>query len=310
MSELNPIAALSTALLSSVVGFGLAFYIAVKINKGMLSKAQKALVFVAMTSFGVGLTGILNEIIGLPLQGLSIRGEKVYQYVLANIFTVPMLLGIAFFLKNRMRQCTSEQELELVPTSLTPNPQNPQSSHSYSNRKNLAAFNSIFLLSALVLTMLFGIWFASDSNSDSDVINKKQTQIETQASKKITNSEWIILDKKMKGDHNSTIFYDGNSITKISKSNYIVTLAEEFDIYVKVRIAEENRMVDNVKHFKQLIEFDCKDGKSKLISSDFYSSSPSDFHQIRLNTSSYIATEGFESSATAKNLCRILVGIK
>jgi hypothetical protein len=103
MSELNPIAAATTAALSSVIGLGLAFYIAAKINKGMLSQSQKVLVYVAMTSFGVGLTGILNEIIGLPLQGLSIRGEKVYQYVLANIFTVPMLLGIAYLLKSRSK---------------------------------------------------------------------------------------------------------------------------------------------------------------------------------------------------------------
>jgi hypothetical protein len=105
MSELNTTAALSTALLSSAAGFGLAFYIAAKINKGMLSKSQKVLVYVAMTSFGLGLMGVLNELIGFPLQGLSIRGVKVLQYVVANIFIFPIVfLAIAYFLKKRMKQ--------------------------------------------------------------------------------------------------------------------------------------------------------------------------------------------------------------
>lgn len=104
MSELNTTAALSTAALSSAVGFGLAFYIAAKINKGMLSKSQKALVYVAMTSFGLGLTGVLNEFVGFPLQGLRVRGDKVAQHIL-GIFVLPAIfLGLAYVLERRMRQ--------------------------------------------------------------------------------------------------------------------------------------------------------------------------------------------------------------
>jgi hypothetical protein len=95
---------LSTAALSSAVGFGLAFYIAAKINKGMLSKSQKVWVYVAMTSFGVGLTGVLNEFIGFPLQGLSIRGDKVVQYIFGNILILtPIFLGIAYVLRSRSK---------------------------------------------------------------------------------------------------------------------------------------------------------------------------------------------------------------
>lgn len=104
MSELNTTAAFSTAALSSAVGFGLAFYIAAKINKGMLSKSQKVLVYVAMTSFGLGLMGVLNEFIGFPLQGLSIRGDKVVQYIFGNILILPpIFLGIAYLLKSRSK---------------------------------------------------------------------------------------------------------------------------------------------------------------------------------------------------------------
>jgi hypothetical protein len=116
MSELNPIAVLSTALLSSVVGFGLAFYIAAKINKGMLSKSQKVLVYVAMTSFGLGLMGVLNELIGFPLQGLSIRGDMVIQYVFGNILVLPpIFLGIAYLLKSRSKH--SAQTANVATTS-------------------------------------------------------------------------------------------------------------------------------------------------------------------------------------------------
>lgn len=112
MSELNTTAALSTAALSSAVGFGLAFYIAAKINKGMLSKSQKVWVYVAMTSFGLGLTGVLNEFIGFPLQGLSIRGDKVVQYIFGNILILPpIFLGIAYLLRSRSRKISAHSEV-------------------------------------------------------------------------------------------------------------------------------------------------------------------------------------------------------
>jgi hypothetical protein len=104
MSELNTTAAFSSALLSSVIGFGLAFYIANKLNTAMTSKPQKALVYASMGSFGLGLTGVLNQLIGFPLQGLSINGDKVVQYVVANILIFPIIfLAIAYFLRNRLR---------------------------------------------------------------------------------------------------------------------------------------------------------------------------------------------------------------
>ena len=130
MSELNTTAALSTALLSSAVGFGLAFYIAAKINKGMLSKSQKVWVYVAMTSFGVGLTGVLNEFIGFPLQGLSIRGDKVVQYIFGNILILPpIFLGIAYLLRSRSKKIsvssevpTEEQSVKRLQTPVTATP--------------------------------------------------------------------------------------------------------------------------------------------------------------------------------------------
>ena len=70
----------------------------------LTSKSQNVLVYVAMTSFGLGLMGVLNELIGFPLQGLSIRGDKVLQYILGNILVLPpIFLGIAYLLKSRSK---------------------------------------------------------------------------------------------------------------------------------------------------------------------------------------------------------------
>jgi hypothetical protein len=94
--QINTSGALATALISAVIGFGIAFLIERKISSQMKKKSQKILSFIAMTSFGYGLTGILNELIGFPLQGLSIRFEKLAGLVIANVLFLPLcLLAIA-----------------------------------------------------------------------------------------------------------------------------------------------------------------------------------------------------------------------
>jgi predicted membrane protein len=90
--QLNTTAALATAVLSAVIGFGLAFYIERKLSGGMQKKSQKILTSLAMISFGYGLMATLNEVIGFPLQGLKIRGDKLVVYVVANMLFLPIIL--------------------------------------------------------------------------------------------------------------------------------------------------------------------------------------------------------------------------
>jgi hypothetical protein len=89
--QVNTSAALITALLSAVIGFGIAFFIERKINSQANTKPQRALVYIAMTSVGFGLTAIFNELIGFPLQGLSIRYDKLVSYLFANILVLPII---------------------------------------------------------------------------------------------------------------------------------------------------------------------------------------------------------------------------
>ena len=88
--QFNITTALITALVSAVIGFGLAFYIQRILNRRMQKKSQRFLVYIAMISFGIGLTAFLNELIGFPLQGLQIRNDKLVGYVIfinTNYFT-------------------------------------------------------------------------------------------------------------------------------------------------------------------------------------------------------------------------------
>ena len=90
--QINTSGALLTAVISAVIGFGIAFFIERKLSNLMQKKSQKILTTVAMTSFGYGLTATLNEVIGFPLQGLHIRYDKLAVYVAANMLMLPIVL--------------------------------------------------------------------------------------------------------------------------------------------------------------------------------------------------------------------------
>jgi hypothetical protein len=97
--QLNTTAALVTAIVSAVIGFGLAFYIEKKLSGNMQKKSQKILTSIAMISFGYGLMATLNEVIGFPLQGLQIRSDKLIVYVIANMLFLPIIfISIAKFI--------------------------------------------------------------------------------------------------------------------------------------------------------------------------------------------------------------------
>jgi hypothetical protein len=95
--QIDTNAALITALISAVIGFGLAFYIERKLSGGMQKKSQKILTSIAMMSFGYGLMMTLNEVIGFPLQGLQIRYDKLAVSVGVNVLLLPIIF--LFFVK-------------------------------------------------------------------------------------------------------------------------------------------------------------------------------------------------------------------
>jgi len=90
--QFNTTTALVTAIISAVIGFGLAFLIERKISSQMHKKSQRVLTSMGMASFGFGLTAFLNEVVGFPLQGLHVRYDKLIGYLLVNIFLLPIIL--------------------------------------------------------------------------------------------------------------------------------------------------------------------------------------------------------------------------
>lgn len=96
--EINTSGAFATAAVSSLFGFGLAFFWFEKIKSETSTKTQRILLSIASISIGYGLTFILNEFIGFPLQGLSIRYEKIIGYFIVNVILLPSILGILIWL--------------------------------------------------------------------------------------------------------------------------------------------------------------------------------------------------------------------
>jgi hypothetical protein len=108
--QFNTTTALVTAIISAVIGFGLAFLIERKISSRMHKKSQRVLTSMAMASFGFGLTAFLNEVVGFPLQGLHIRYDKLIGYLLVNILLLPIvLLVIAKLIGSKNNEISTEK---------------------------------------------------------------------------------------------------------------------------------------------------------------------------------------------------------
>jgi len=96
--ELNTSGAFFTAAISAIIGFGLAFFIQDSVKKLLRTKVQNVLLLIASISIGFGLMGVLNELIGFPLQGLKIRVDKVIGYSIINVLILPGVLALIIWL--------------------------------------------------------------------------------------------------------------------------------------------------------------------------------------------------------------------
>ena len=109
--ELNTFDAFATATASSIVGFGLAFFLFEKIKSKIHTKAQRVLLTIAAVSFGFGLMSILNEVIGFAFLGLSIRYGKVYEYLIFNVLLLPTILGAVVWILQPKRSAVEQTKV-------------------------------------------------------------------------------------------------------------------------------------------------------------------------------------------------------
>lgn len=94
MNAANTIYLFVPAAISALIGFGIAYYILKWLKKSYTKKTQAILLLVLMISVGIGISGIINEIIIFQLFGLRARMDKVAQFFFANILIIPFVLWI------------------------------------------------------------------------------------------------------------------------------------------------------------------------------------------------------------------------
>ena len=110
-----------------IVGFGIVFFIERKITKSLQTKAQKVWLSIAATLSGLGLMGLLNELIVIPYSGLTTNFQNVFKYTFFNILVFPVLIGLViWWLKVKATSVSTDEvttspkvEASLLKTNVT-----------------------------------------------------------------------------------------------------------------------------------------------------------------------------------------------
>ncbi len=97
---MNTLSALLPAAISAIVGFSVSHLVAQKITTA--SKLQKFLSFVIFVSIGIGITGVLNELLVPIFVGGTSNFEKITMFTFANIFLLPIVLYIFIHLSKKL----------------------------------------------------------------------------------------------------------------------------------------------------------------------------------------------------------------
>jgi hypothetical protein len=248
--QLNITAALITALISAVLGFGLAFYIQRILNSRMQKKSQRLLVYIAMISFGIGLTAFLNELIGFPLQGLQIRHEKLVGYVIFNMLLIPIiLLVLAKLIGLKVKagdidlKTQNSEHVPIVINSSKISPLNSFQEHTLdleptldswnealneygSEQRNNGLWAKLFADNAGVESMTKAQYLRIRASEISMHNSKKQAELSME---KFTNSTNELCIKNNALEQLQIDF--SYPVYKLANGNYAINYAENFKIY-------------------------------------------------------------------------------
>jgi hypothetical protein len=99
-SYAKPVDLASTSLSGAIItggcaaflGFVVSLYFYRKFKSKTNTKLRNSLFLVGLVSFGFGLGGAANEILGLPIMGVQINWERVARAVLLPVIVLPVLL--------------------------------------------------------------------------------------------------------------------------------------------------------------------------------------------------------------------------
>jgi hypothetical protein len=120
--ELNAGSAFGAAALAVVFGFGAAFWIGSRAFKIRESMGQRTCAWIFTISLAIGLTGLINEYVGMPMQGLRTDYSKVVSYVFINSVLIPLIAWITYiFLSPKERGGQSEKSPTMSSTPVAAN---------------------------------------------------------------------------------------------------------------------------------------------------------------------------------------------
>jgi hypothetical protein len=94
--ELNVGSAFGAAALAVIFGFGAAFWIGSRAFKIRESLGQRICAWIFTISLAIGLAGLVNEFVGMPIQGLQTNYQKVFSYGLFNSLIIPFIAWISY----------------------------------------------------------------------------------------------------------------------------------------------------------------------------------------------------------------------
>jgi uncharacterized RDD family membrane protein YckC len=174
------------------------------------------------------------------------------------------------------------------------------SSHEASNADSYKRPSSAAILMYIALFIgAFILWSAFPT------IHMNAFSSASSTSMKSGNSEWVFFEKYVikgkDGDSPLKRYYDAAQIKKLSSSNYLVVMANEFDEPTDITL--NGILIKNVVHEKKVSEFNCITHESRFIESNLYSSALLSPTQVRLTNTPIVGDAKWDDSPTSRQLC-------
>ena len=114
LSDISLASVAIPVLVATIVGFGFSWYFTKGLREFYKTRFQSILVTTLMVTIGIGLTGIVIELINAQLDGLNVNIGKIIQFSVANLLFFPLLIWGLLKLtnknKNNVLNGTKEKE--------------------------------------------------------------------------------------------------------------------------------------------------------------------------------------------------------
>ena len=214
--ELNSSAALISAVISAITGFGLAFYLQSKLNKKYTKKSQKFFSIIGTISLGYGVTIIANELIGFPLQGLRVRTGNIILTAIFNVIIIPLIMYAIVLILNIGNKIKSDSQNEVIGDKTIDDESWKLAYEELNGTKDTAT------------------WAKSYAESSGDEKKASALYIKYRASALQQKSNKSLIDTNLKCIQNekySNIKYMGTNFMKLENGNFAINIGGFYYLY-------------------------------------------------------------------------------